>query len=163
MSEAFPTRMKFPAGNILEAMYQGQRLGQKNGKGFYDYTPDKKGKPKKTVSQDALALISKMQTSGGKDFDDATIINRLMIPMINECVLCLQEGIVETPMELDLALIYGLGFPPFRGGAIRYLEQTGLEKFVTQCNQLESLGAEYKAPEWTVTRAKEKKLFYPTM
>lgn len=163
MATAFPQRMKFPDGNILDLMLQNQRLGQKNGKGFYNYAPDKKGRPKKSPAPEAAALVAQIQKAGPKDFDEATIIDRMMIPMVNECVLCLQEGIVETPMELDLALVYGIGFPPFRGGAIRYLEQMGLKTYLEKCQTYSALGAEYQAPESIQARAKEGKLFYPNL
>ena len=55
---------------------------------------------------------------------------RMMIPMINEVVRCLEEQIIASPAEADIALVYGLGFPPFRGGALCYLDSLGLKNYV---------------------------------
>ncbi|STJ57685.1 multifunctional fatty acid oxidation complex subunit alpha [Escherichia coli] len=57
-----------------------------------------------------------------RDFSEEEIIARMMIPMVNEVVRCLEEGIIATPAEADMALVYGLGFPPFHGGAFRWLD-----------------------------------------
>lgn len=163
MAEGFPERMQFEKGNILELMTESQRLGQKNSKGFYDYAPDKKGRPKKSASEASQALVTKYQTGGAKNFEDSEVIDRLMIPLVNESVLCLQEKIVDSPMELDLALVYGIGFPPFRGGAIRYLEQMGLKAFLEKCERYSSLGASYRPAESILANAKSGKLFYPSL
>ncbi len=56
----------------------------------------------------------------------------MMTPLCLETVRCLEDGIVGTPAEADMALIYGIGFPPFRGGALRYIDAMGLEAFVAQ-------------------------------
>ena len=75
------------------------------------------------------------------------IVARCMIPMVNEIARCLEEKIVSTPYEADMALIYGIGFPPFRGGACRYVDQTGATNFVEMCDKYASLGKLYEAPK----------------
>lgn len=82
----------------------------KNGLGFWRYKEDSKGKPKKeedAAVDDLLASVSQPK----RDFSDDEIIARMMIPMINEVVRCLEEGIIASPAEADMALVYGLGFP----------------------------------------------------
>lgn len=64
----------------------------------------------------------------------------MMIPMINEVIRCLDEGIIASPAEADIALVYGLGFPPFRGGVFRYLDTIGLAQFVANAEQYSELG-----------------------
>ena len=139
MAQGFPARMSKEGRTAIDVMYEVNRFGQKNGKGFYAYEQDKKGKPKKVAdaaSYELLAPIAKPK----QDFDKDAIIARMMIPMINEVVLCLEEGIVATPAEADIALVYGLGFPPFRGGVFRYLDTIGLDRYVAMADQYADLG-----------------------
>jgi len=79
-----------------------------------------------------------------REFAAEEIIARVMIPMANEAIRCLEEGIVGSAAEADMALIYGLGFPPFRGGIFRYIETMGLDKFVALADKFASLGPVYQ-------------------
>lgn len=56
--------------------------------------------------------------------------------MLNECVYCLQEGIADNPRDIDIGVIFGLGFPPFRGGILRHADNVGIKKVVEQMNKL---------------------------
>ncbi len=132
---------------------------QKNGNGFYSYTIDRKGKPKKTFSEEILPVLADV-CADKQDFDEQTIIQRMMIPMINEVVLCLQEGIIATPQEADMALVYGLGFPPFRGGVFRYLDSVGIAEFVAMAKQYSELGAMYQVPQMLIDMAAKGESFY---
>ncbi|KOO12156.1 multifunctional fatty acid oxidation complex subunit alpha, partial [Vibrio xuii] len=132
---------------------------QKNGSGFYNYTVDKKGKPKKLYSEDVLSVFADV-CSESQTFDDQTIIQRMMIPMINEVVLCLQEKIIASPQEADMALVYGLGFPPFRGGVFRYLDSLGIAEFLEMAKQYEDLGAMYRVPQMLIDMAAKGETFY---
>ena len=143
MAEGFPDRMKADFKTSMEVMYENKRYGQKNGAGFYKYETDKKGKPKKVVDQAAYDLIAPV-VAERKDFDAEEIIARCMIPMCIEIARCLEEGIVETPNEADMGLIFGIGFPPFRGGACRYMDTVGMANFVALCDKYADLGNLYK-------------------
>ncbi|MFZ5724034.1 MAG: fatty acid oxidation complex subunit alpha FadB [Pseudomonadota bacterium] len=143
MADGFPERMNYDFKDASTVMYENKRYGQKNGAGFYKYETDKKGKPKKVVDQAAYDLI-KPVVAATKDFADDEIIARLMIPMCNEVVRCLEEGIVSNVADADMALVYGIGFPPFRGGALRYLDNMGLDKYVALCDKYASLGKLYE-------------------
>ena len=66
-----------------------------------------------------------------------------MIPLCLETVRCLEDGIVETAAEADMGLVYGIGFPPFRGGALRYIDSVGVAEFVALADQYAELGALY--------------------
>ena len=83
-----------------------------------------------------------------------------MFPMIYESCLCLEEKIVETPMELDLALIYGLGFPPFRGGIMKYCDSLGLSNILDRFKKYEDLGGCYQKPNIMTKMVSQKKSFY---
>ncbi|MBE1277436.1 fatty acid oxidation complex subunit alpha FadB [Enterovibrio baiacu] len=146
MAEGFPERMAKDYKDGVDVMFENQRFGQKNGSGFYRYSIDRKGKPKKDVDADAEALLAPV-VGNSTEFSDSDIINRMMVPMINEVVRCLEEGIIATPQEADMALVYGLGFPPFRGGVFRYLDTIGLANYVEMADKLADLGAVYHVPQ----------------
>jgi 3-hydroxyacyl-CoA dehydrogenase/enoyl-CoA hydratase/3-hydroxybutyryl-CoA epimerase/enoyl-CoA isomerase len=146
MAEGFPDRMRPDFKATTAMLVEAGRLGQKNGKGYYVYAPDKKGRPKKSVDATTYELIASV-TAARREFSPEEIVARCMIPMVNEIARCLEEKIVSTPYEADMALIYGIGFPPFRGGACRYVDQTGATNFVEMCDKYASLGKLYEAPK----------------
>ncbi|WP_305830131.1 fatty acid oxidation complex subunit alpha FadB [Photobacterium leiognathi] len=159
MAEGFPDRMGKNGKDAIDVMFEAQRFGQKNGIGFFSYSLDRKGKPKKSLSEDAHALlapVSKPQT----EFESDAIIARMMIPMINEVVRCLEENIIATPAEADMALVYGLGFPPFRGGVFRYLDSLGLANYVALADQYAHLGALYEVPKGLREKAAQGETYY---
>ncbi|ELA9412359.1 fatty acid oxidation complex subunit alpha FadB [Vibrio parahaemolyticus] len=159
MAEGFPERMGKQGRDAIDALFEANKYGQKNGNGFYSYTIDKKGKPKKTFTEDILPVLADV-CADKQEFDEQTIIQRMMIPMINEVVLCLQEGIIATPQEADMALVYGLGFPPFRGGVFRYLDRVGIAEFVEMAKQHAELGAMYHVPQMLIDMAAKGESFY---
>ncbi|AOT06385.1 fatty acid oxidation complex subunit alpha FadB [Pseudoalteromonas luteoviolacea] len=159
MAEGFPTRMARQDKDPVALLANAERFGQKNQKGFYQYAPDRKGRLKKSKDPESLTLLSQI-CNDTQQFDKQTIIERCMIPMINEVLLCLQEGIVASPQEADMALIYGIGFPPFRGGAFRYLDQIGLSEFVAMADKYADLGEIYQVSDQTRAWAAEGKVFY---
>lgn len=159
MAAGFPDRMAEQAKDPVALLVKEGRFGQKNSKGFYQYAPDRKGKPKKAADPEAVALLSAICDSN-KEFSKEEIIDRCMIPMLNEVLLCLQENIVASPQEADMALVYGLGFPPFRGGAFRYLDQIGLANFVAKADQYAHLGAIYQVSDITREWAAQDRKFY---
>ncbi|MBE0488026.1 MAG: fatty acid oxidation complex subunit alpha FadB [Halomonas sp.] len=148
MAEGFPERMGSLGGggddkSAIQAMFENERLGQKNARGFYAYEEDRKGKPKKVSDEAAIALVKGVAREA-REFSDEEIISRMMVPLCLETVRCLEDGIVGTPAEADMALIYGIGFPPFRGGALRYIDAMGVEAFVKLADGLaEELGPLY--------------------
>ncbi|MBV1840047.1 fatty acid oxidation complex subunit alpha FadB [Photobacterium ganghwense] len=160
MAEGFPDRMGKDFKDAVDVMYETQRFGQKNGKGFYAYTVDRKGKPKKTVDADVAGLLAPV-VSGNVELDAEAIIARMMVPMINEVVRCLEEDIIASPAEADMALVYGLGFPPFRGGVFRYLDTVGLANYVAMADRFAHLGALYEVPAGLREKAGKGETYYP--
>ena len=80
--------------------------------------------------------------------------------MCLEAIRTLEEGIVNSPMEADMMLILGLGFPPFLGGAFRYIDQMGLSTFVEMCQKYESLGPLYAPTPGLIEKAKQGETYY---
>lgn len=143
MADGFPDRMSKDFKDPIEVLFEAQRLGQKNGKGFYDYEKDRKGKPKKVHSEAAHELI-KAQVSAAREFSDEEIIARMMVPMATELARCVDEGIVESPAEADMALVYGIGFPPFRGGLFNWIDSIGAQTLCDMADQHKDLGGVYE-------------------
>ena len=108
---------------------------------------DKRGKPKKTVDETTYELLTATTDSDKQTFDDQAIIDRLMLSFCNETVRCLEDNIVSTPSEADMAMIMGVGFPPFRGGPCRYIDQMGLDTYLALCEKYAHLGKAYEAPQ----------------
>jgi len=160
MADGFPTRMAKVANDPVSVMYSANRYGQKNGLGFYAYSKDAKGKPKKDLDPATAALLAPV-SAAARDFSADEIIARTMIPMINEAIRCLEEGIVASAAEADMGLIYGLGFPPFRGGPLRYADTMGLANFVALADQYAHLGEIYQVTDQTRAMAAAGQVFYP--
>ncbi|KOO14866.1 multifunctional fatty acid oxidation complex subunit alpha [Vibrio xuii] len=161
MAQGFPERMGKQEKDAIDALFEADKYGQKNSSGFYNYSVDKRGKPKKSFDDNILAVLAGV-CNERQAFDDKTIIERMMVPMINEVVLCLQEEIIASPQEADMALVYGLGFPPFRGGVFRYLDSIGIANFVEITKKYADLGAMYQAPQMLIDMAAKGESFYGT-
>ncbi|WP_311945900.1 fatty acid oxidation complex subunit alpha FadB [Halomonas piscis] len=160
MAEGFPERMAREGKTAIELMFDNDRLGQKNAKGFYAYEEDKKGKPKKVSDDTAYTLLEEV-IRGQAELSDDDIIARMMVPLCLETVRCLEDGIVATPAEADMALIYGIGFPPFRGGALRYVDAKGAAEFVKLADSLaDELGPLYAPTEKLRQMARDNARFY---
>ncbi|WP_025823012.1 fatty acid oxidation complex subunit alpha FadB [Shewanella marina] len=160
MADGFPERMAKPEKDAIDIMFNAARLGQKNGKGFYQYSVDRRGKPKKELDPNSYSLLEEA-FGATRQFGSDEIIARTMIPMIIETVRCLEEGIVASPSEADMGLVYGLGFPPFRGGVFRYLDTMGIDKFVQLADQYAHLGALYQVTDGMRQLAANKGRYYP--
>ena len=159
MAEGFPDRMKDEIRTAVDVLFETQRFGQKNGKGFYLYENDKKGKPKKKADPE-IGKVLESVIYEHREFTDEEIIDWTMIPLVLETVRALEDGIVETPAEADMALIYGIGFPPFRGGALRYLDAMGIAEFVERADRLAECGTLYHPTEKLREMAKTGQKFF---
>jgi 3-hydroxyacyl-CoA dehydrogenase/enoyl-CoA hydratase/3-hydroxybutyryl-CoA epimerase/enoyl-CoA isomerase len=142
MAEGFPDRMAHSGENAIDRMFKLERFGQKNQKGFYRYETDKRGKPKKLADEEVTGLLSDV-VGEMKEFTDEEIIERMMIPLCIETARCVEEGIVASPAEADIGLIYGIGFPPFLGGAMNYMDQMGMDTFCAMADKYADLGLMY--------------------
>jgi len=162
MAQGFPTRMQKTYRDAIDVLFDAGRYGQKNGLGFYRWEQDKKGKPQKIHDPDADTLLSSV-SEPARAFSNEEIINRMMLPMLHEVVRCLEEKIIASPAEADMALVYGLGFPPFRGGAFRYLDTLGNSNVVDQARRYAHLGTLYTLPEALLQRAHAHQSWYPAV
>jgi 3-hydroxyacyl-CoA dehydrogenase/enoyl-CoA hydratase/3-hydroxybutyryl-CoA epimerase/enoyl-CoA isomerase len=163
MAEGYPDRMASAEKSATDAMFEAGRFGQKNGKGFYAYVPDKKGAPKKTVDPEAQAILKPLvRADNSASITDQDIVDRMMLPLIIESSRCLEDGIVNTPVEVDIAMIYGLGFPPFRGGPFRYADAIGLKALCEKAGKFASLGKLYEPTAQMLRLAERGGTFHET-
>ncbi|MBT4519217.1 MAG: fatty acid oxidation complex subunit alpha FadB [Halieaceae bacterium] len=146
MAQGFPDRMQYDFKDMSQVMFENQRLGQKNGVGFYKYEADSKGRKQKTVDEASYALI-KPHVAEAAEFDESDIVARMMVPLCTEIVRCLEDNIVGSAAEADMALIHGISFPVFRGGALRHIDSIGVRQFVDLCDKYAHLGRIYEAPQ----------------
>jgi 3-hydroxyacyl-CoA dehydrogenase/enoyl-CoA hydratase/3-hydroxybutyryl-CoA epimerase/3-hydroxyacyl-CoA dehydrogenase/enoyl-CoA hydratase/3-hydroxybutyryl-CoA epimerase/enoyl-CoA isomerase len=140
LQAAYPDRAVI--SKILEDLVAAGRLGQKSGAGFYKY-----GKGLKGEDDPALAPVLAKHQRAKRSFTTEELQQRLFLPMVNEAARVLAEGIVRDPVDLDMGLILGIGFPPWRGGLLRWADATGLAKIVEMLKKYEPLGARYAPPE----------------
>ncbi|BBI62749.1 hypothetical protein HSBAA_40550 [Vreelandella sulfidaeris] len=113
------------------------------------------------MTDDAAYALVKEVVKEHKEFSDEDIIARMMVPLCLETVRCLEDGIVATPAEADMALIYGIGFPPFRGGALRYIDAMGVAEFVKLAEGLaDELGPLYAPTDKLRQMAQNNEQFY---
>jgi 3-hydroxyacyl-CoA dehydrogenase/enoyl-CoA hydratase/3-hydroxybutyryl-CoA epimerase/enoyl-CoA isomerase len=146
LASGYPERMARPDRSVLAILFKAGRLGRKSGGGFYRYETRQEGKPVKAFDATVIELL-RSDHPVHYEFSEVEIVERLMIPMCLEAVRCLEDGVVAAPQEVDMALVWGIGFPSFRGGALRYIEETGVEKFLQRADYHAGLGAMYRAPE----------------
>lgn len=159
IGDAFPDRMKMDGDTIVQVMHKENRLGQKNGIGFYKYELDRKGKPKKLIDENVGDIIKKV-VKRKVEVTDEEIVDRMMLPMIFECARCLEENIVNTPQEVDMGLLLGLGFPPFRTGALKYADTVGLKEIIEKSQKYIELGKMYEPTEGFKSLADSEKKYY---
>jgi len=142
-----------------EAIFKAGRLGQKNAKGYYKYELNEKGKPTKMSDPDAVKILQDL-FGPCRELDQQEVIDRLMLAMAMEMVRCLEEGIVASPAEADMALIYGVGFPPFRGGICRWMDEEGLQSICDRADQYVALSELYRPTDKLREMAAAGKTFY---
>ena len=131
MAAAFGDRMQ--PSVTLQRVIESGRLGRKAKRGFYRY--DAKGK-RLGVDEGIAALTP----AGGarRSLPDDEIQRRTVLPMLNEAVRCLEEGVIRSARDGDIGAIFGIGFPPFHGGPFRYLDTLGAASVVQQLDALEA-------------------------
>lgn len=144
---------RFKGPDVFDTLLNDGRKGRKTGKGFYTY----KGK-KKEVDKSVYKLLNLTPESKLSDNDIAL---RCLLPMLNEAVRCLDDGIIRSPRDGDIGAIFGIGFPPFLGGPFRYMDQFGLKELVEKMNEFASkYGDRYAPCDGLLTRAGEGRNFY---
>ncbi len=128
MSEAFASRMSAKS-KVVDVLYADGRHGKKNGKGLYRYESGKRKEPDSSIYK-LLGIASPHPA------DTKEAVDRMVLVMVNEASMILEDKIVGSAGELDLAMIMGTGFPPFRGGLLRYADSRGPRQIVDRLDEL---------------------------
>lgn len=151
MVEAFGERMLPP--DAFERVVADGRKGRKNKKGFYRY-----GGKRKEVDESIYDLLGSRTR---KRFSREEIQERLYLQMCNEAALCLQEGILQEPRDGDVGAVFGLGFPPFRGGPFRWMDALGPQEVVRRMRIYEErIGHRFRPAQLLVDMAREGRRFF---
>jgi 3-hydroxyacyl-CoA dehydrogenase len=111
---------------VADAVVAAGRLGQKTSKGYYDYDENRKRIPSKEVEQIILDVAEKMQVRRRK-IEDQEILERLLLPMVNEGARILEEGVAARAIDIDVIFVNGFGWPAFRGGPMFFADRMGLK------------------------------------
>jgi len=143
------------ANGLSHKLTASGALGRKNNKGFYLY--DEKGKVTGR-NPDVEALLPAKKTS----MDESQLQARLFLPMVNEAAYCLSDKIVDKASTVDMGMIYGIGFPPFKGGLMKYADSEGAERLLAQMQQFASdvSQARYTPSPLLLEVAQSKRKFY---
>lgn len=153
MAAEFGDRMLPPP--LFSKLAGDDRKGRKNKRGFYDYSGKSKNK---SVDRSIYTLLG---VTPDNQMDDETIAERCILQMVNESVLCLQEGILNSPRDGDIGAIFGLGFPPFLGGPFRYVDTLGAKVVVEKMLAFkETCGERFEPAQMLVDMANNKNKFY---
>jgi 3-hydroxyacyl-CoA dehydrogenase/enoyl-CoA hydratase/3-hydroxybutyryl-CoA epimerase len=143
---------------ILSTMVEAGRFGKKNDKGFYTY----QGKQKR-LSPETEKLISRIRR-GPSGILEKEISRRLLLTMINEAAMILAEGVADRPSVVDAGMIFGVGFPPFRGGLLRYADDLGAAAIRKDLEDLaERFGERFRPAELIQQMADTGERFYPVV
>jgi 3-hydroxyacyl-CoA dehydrogenase/enoyl-CoA hydratase/3-hydroxybutyryl-CoA epimerase/3-hydroxyacyl-CoA dehydrogenase/enoyl-CoA hydratase/3-hydroxybutyryl-CoA epimerase/enoyl-CoA isomerase len=143
---------------LLGQLVQAGRLGKKSGTGFRSFT----GKKGTAAPDPDFAPFLEKNRIGSRAISDEEIQDRLLLTMLLESVRILEEHIVREPMHVDMGLILGIGFPPFRGGLLKWCDNTGAAKILERASNYASLGKRFEPTEQFASMARSGKKFYPS-
>ena len=129
MLDSFGDRMSAPEG--MQKLIADERYGRKNGRGFYLYG-DKK---KKGVDESVYEILGVQPNN--KSVTNEDIAWRCALQFVNEACRCFGEGILRSARDGDVGAVFGLGFPPFRGGPFRFVDQVGAKEILGRLRELE--------------------------
>lgn len=140
LNNAFGDRIPLIEG--VEKVLNDGRKGKKNGKGFYNYSEESKGK---TVDPSIYTVMG-INNPGRTELSCTEITERIILTMLNEAAFCLGEGVLRSARDGDIGAIFGLGFPPFLGGPFRYMDTLGADVVVQKLKALRSIHGERFTP-----------------
>ncbi|CAD5121987.1 DgyrCDS10440 [Dimorphilus gyrociliatus] len=153
MKDEFGDRYTDADVSFMDDMVDGGNLGRKSGKGVYLYQKGSKDKPENPA---AIEIMEKTKIEPKMELTDENIQWRLASRFINEAVLCLQEGILASPIDGDVGAVFGLGFPPFFGGPFRYLDNHGAKQLVERMERFQAVyGDAFKPCDLLYDHAKD--------
>jgi len=161
VNKTFEKRLgeRYKVHPLTEVVYRTGCYGRKTGAGYFDYSGEKPVPNQKVV--DAVRQYLKQNNVAPKEVSKQEVVDLMLANGINEAAYMIQEGICDRPQDMDLAMIYGTGFPPYRGGILRYADHWGLRNVYTKLLELEKqYGVRFKPAELLKEMAQSGKTFY---
>ncbi|NVK24147.1 MAG: fatty acid oxidation complex subunit alpha FadJ [Gammaproteobacteria bacterium] len=156
LNDAFGSRFDVPSA--MATLIADDRKGKKNQKGFYLYGKAAKGKKGKQVDESVYQVLGVTPNSKLKP---EQIAERCVVQLLNETARCLDDGIVRSARDGDIAMIFGTGYPPFQGGPFRYMDSMGIENLVSILKGYQEQHGDRFAPcDLLVKMAEDGKTFY---
>ena len=155
--EAFPDRIT--PSPLLVAMYKAGKLGRKTQSGFFTYAGNRDSQSPLEPDPDFLKLIAAWSYPTGST-PRVDLMARLLLPMVSEAARILEEGRVEGPESIDLAVNLGLGFPAAQGGLLRWADSLGPRRVVRMLESLADRGPRFQPPPLLVAMANEDRRFH---
>jgi len=161
LEEGYGQRMK--VARLLQEIHQiyPDLLGKKSGVGFYNYALSNK---KPMVNPQIAQIMKKLRKDHSIPLyysNEEKIIDRCILTMVNEAAKCIEEGVVENPQFLDMAMIMGAGFPAFRGGILKYVDSRGIHEVVERLKRFEDrIGERFEVSQLLKDMDKSGSRFY---
>ena len=134
------------ANKISDALCELERFGQKNGKGFYNYSEGSRAPNPAPENQDIYESISNQNNIVRREISDQEIIDRCILALVNEGAQILAEGVAQRSGDMDIVYINGYGFPIWRGGPMFYANKLGLDKVIKKLNEFSAMDHNFWKP-----------------
>ena len=151
VKQAYPERF---SDELTKVTVTDGRLGRKNGRGFYVYEEGRKKGVDESVYPLFMLRVDRKLTR-------EEILERIVMNLLNEVGFCMGENIVTNTVDAEMGLIFGIGFPPFRGGPLHAIDEMGVDRVVEILGRLEAKwGSRFKAAPYLVSAAKEKRKLF---
>ncbi len=161
VNQTFARRLgqRYQVHPLTEAIYALGDYGRKTGRGYFDYSGPKP-MPNPRVAE-VLAKYLQDHQVAPRQMSKEEIVAAMLANGINEAALMMEQGICDRPADMDLAMIYGTGFPPYRGGILRYADKWGLDKVLAKLQELEKrYGARFAPAKLIQQMAAHGQTFY---
>ncbi|KAL3797061.1 hypothetical protein ACHAW5_007562 [Stephanodiscus triporus] len=127
--------------SLMSKMVEKGWLGKKSKQGFFTYT----GKKGKTIGPEVNSYLREFTGGRVSNMSETNIQDRIASRLVNEAAKCLEDGIIDNPVDGDIGLVFGIGFAPFKGGPFRYMDAVGVTSYVDRMNRFaDELGDQFE-------------------
>lgn len=150
--------IEFEQFHALKELVATGALGEKTGRGFYLYENGKAT----SLNPDVSRVFERFRSINPPSSTESDVVDRCLLSLANEATKCLMEGIAQSPEDIDLAMILGFGFAPFRGGLLKYVDDRGLKQVVARLEQMaKQFGSRFKPTTLLKNMAETDQKFFP--
>ena len=140
-------KLETPLTNkIADALCEQERFGQKNGKGFYNYSDGSRAPNPAPENEEIYVRVAEENSFTRRDISDEEIVDRCILGLVNEGAKILEEGVAQRSSDMDIVYINGYGFPIWRGGPMFYANSIGLDKVLEKINKFAEKDEDFWKP-----------------